>query len=126
MVDLGCFTGGNTPEFADPELGRCRSFSKLQKSQSEAEHAIEALRCINKAAATADQMKSGPKVKARFHKLANAENFLPRSNFPECIGAQSMIYLLSMASASFLLQMPDKCRAMNPDLVCIDGLGFRD
>ncbi|KAG0601475.1 hypothetical protein M758_11G114300 [Ceratodon purpureus] len=84
VVDMGCF--GVPPDFVDPELGRCGSFTKMQKSRSQAEHAIAGLKRINKAAATADQMKSWPQVEARFFKLANADNLLPRSNFPECIG----------------------------------------
>jgi len=58
----------------------------MQKNPSRAEYAIEGLRYISKATATADQKKSWEQVEARFHKLANSDFMLPRSCFAECIG----------------------------------------
>jgi len=69
----------------DPEIGL--DGRHMQKSASRAEYAIQGLRMISKATATADQKKSWAQVEARFHKLATPDNMLPRSNFAECIGA---------------------------------------
>lgn len=71
----------------DPELGDCRN---MQKSASRAEYAIQGLRAISKATATADQKKSWAQVEVRFHKLASPDGTLPRSNFAECIGRSSI------------------------------------
>lgn len=69
----------------DPELAKCASI-RMQKNPSRAEYAIEGLRYISQATATADQKKSWEQVEARFHKLADSDFMLPRSCFAECIG----------------------------------------
>ena len=67
---------------ADPENGQ----GMMRRTRSGAEYALEGLRFINKATATADQKKSWEQVEARFHRLANADFMLSRANFAECIG----------------------------------------
>jgi hypothetical protein len=79
----------------DPELGHgAAAPDQMQKSASTAEHAIQGLKEISKATATADQRKSWEQVEARFQKLATPEGMLPRSNFAECIGEHSTIPLI--------------------------------
>ena len=76
----------------DPELGHgAAAPDQMQKSASTAEHAIQGLKEISKATATADQRKSWEQVEARFQKLATSEGMLPRSNFAECIGEHSIL-----------------------------------
>lgn len=76
----------------DPELGHgAATPDQIQKSASTAEHAIQGLKEISKATATADQRKSWEQVEARFQKLATPEGMLPRSNFAECIGEHSIL-----------------------------------
>lgn len=67
---------------ADPENGE----GMMRRTRSGAEYALEGLRFINKATATADQKKSWEDVEMRFHRLANADFMLSRANFAECIG----------------------------------------
>ncbi|XP_024385792.1 respiratory burst oxidase homolog protein B [Physcomitrium patens] len=84
VQDLGspCSESG----FLDPELDNPICTGMQKSTSSRAEYAIKGLRYINKATATADQKKSWEQVEARFHKLANLENMLHRSDFAECIG----------------------------------------
>lgn len=88
VQDLGSrsLASGKPGDDGDPELGKCGS-GRMQKNPSRAEYAIEGLRYINKATATADQKKSWEQVEARFLKLATSDFLLPRSHFAECIGA---------------------------------------
>lgn len=87
VQDLGSQSSApGEPGAGDPELGKCGSI-RMNRNPSRAEYAIEGLRYINKATATADQKKSWEQVEARFHKLATSDFMLPRSHFAECIGA---------------------------------------
>lgn len=89
VQDLACAgTLKRHPGIVDPELGQC-DFVKLQKSGSQAQHAIRGLRIINKATITANQ-KWWEQVEAWFHKLANSDNLLHQSHFAECIGEWSL------------------------------------
>ncbi|KAG0553469.1 hypothetical protein KC19_12G014000 [Ceratodon purpureus] len=85
VQDLGSPASGEPGDCGDPELGRSGSI-RMMKNPSRAEYAIEGLRYINKATATADQKKSWEQVEARFLKLATSDFMLPRSHFAECIG----------------------------------------
>jgi hypothetical protein len=79
-------SSSSSPAAGDLELGKSPSI-RMQKNPSRAEYAIEGLRYISKATATADQKKSWEQVEARFLKLATSDFMLPRSHFAECIGA---------------------------------------
>ena len=94
VQDLGSSSpaSGESGDFGDPEFGKSDSI-RMQKNPSRAEFAIEGLRYISKATATADQKKSWEQVEGRFHKLATSDFMLPRSHFAECIGAWGVITL---------------------------------
>jgi hypothetical protein len=74
----------------DPENGQ----GMMRRTRSGAEYALEGLRFINKATATADQKKSWEQVEVRFHRLANADFMLSRANFAECIGVCVLVFVL--------------------------------
>jgi hypothetical protein len=61
----------------------------MLRTMSGAEYALEGLRFISKATATADQKYLWEAVETRFKRLASYDNMLARSNFAECIGKQN-------------------------------------
>lgn len=58
----------------------------MVRTMSGAEYALEGLRFISQATATADQKYLWEAVETRFKRLASCDNTLARSNFAECIG----------------------------------------
>lgn len=58
----------------------------MARTVSGAEYALEGLRFISQATATADQKYLWEAVENRFKRLASYDNMLARSNFAECIG----------------------------------------
>ena len=82
----------------DPELGLAST--QMQKSGSRAEYAIQGLKEVSKATATADQRKSWAKVEARFQQLSSPDGMLARSNFAECIGQYPLSSSSSLPSLS--------------------------
>ncbi len=58
----------------------------MVRTVSGAEYALEGLRFISQATATADQKYQWEAVETRFKRLASCDNTLARSNFAECIG----------------------------------------
>ncbi|CAK9210002.1 unnamed protein product [Sphagnum troendelagicum] len=58
----------------------------MVRTMSGAEYALEGLRFISQATATADQKYLWEAVETRFKRLASYDNMLARSNFAECIG----------------------------------------
>lgn len=89
------------PISADPELAH-------NHRQNSASHAIQGLREISKATATADQRKSWVQVEARFLKLASSNHLLPRAHFAECIGQCSdlSIYFNPVVDVRNFSQIP--------------------
>ncbi|KAG0624252.1 hypothetical protein M758_3G233800 [Ceratodon purpureus] len=83
VQDKGQFSVPLAATHIDPELGQG---TQMQKSASTAERAIQGMKEISEATATADQRKSWVQVEARFQKLATPEGLLLRSHFAECIG----------------------------------------
>jgi hypothetical protein len=105
----------NSPDLFDPELAKaslssspdeysCTSTSSppeqqhaaaatggggMLRTMSGAEYALEGLRFISKATATADQKYLWEAVETRFKRLASYDNMLARSNFAECIGKKN-------------------------------------
>ncbi|KAL2635068.1 hypothetical protein R1flu_006547 [Riccia fluitans] len=82
---LGDDSSGNFDDQMNPNPPSNNSNARLARSASSAEHALQGLRFINKATATADQQQQWEAVKARFDKLKNAEGLLPKDQFANCI-----------------------------------------
>ncbi len=61
----------------------------MVRTVSGAEYALEGLRFISQATATADQKYQWEAVETRFKRLASFDNMLARSNFAECIGKKT-------------------------------------
>lgn len=61
----------------------------MVRTMSGAEYALEGLRFISQATATADQKYLWEAVETRFKRLASYDNMLARSNFAECIGKKT-------------------------------------
>ncbi len=61
----------------------------MVRTMSGAEYALEGLRFISQATATADQKYLWEAVETRFKRLASCDNTLARSNFAECIGKKT-------------------------------------
>jgi hypothetical protein len=105
----------NSPDLFDPELAKASLSSSpdeysststssppeqqqhaaaatgggMVRTVSGAEHALEGLRFISQATATADQKYLWEAVETRFKRLASFDNMLARSNFAECIGKKT-------------------------------------
>jgi hypothetical protein len=62
---------------------------QMARTVSGAEYALEGLRFISQATATADQKYLWEAVENRFKRLASYDNMLARSNFAECIGKKT-------------------------------------
>ncbi|KAL3692736.1 hypothetical protein R1sor_006387 [Riccia sorocarpa] len=90
---------------------------RLARSASSAGHAIQGLRFINQATATADQQQQWEAVKARFDKLKNAEGLLPKAQFANCIEMKE-----SKEFASELFEALTRRKGKRVDAITIDDL----
>ncbi len=72
----------------------------MVRTMSGAEYALEGLRFISQATATADQKYLWEAVETRFKRLASCDNTLARSNFAECIGKKKIKHTKFLKSPS--------------------------